>query len=83
VSVHSIYIAHTCLYKLYICLGMIQLGSYQEHGISLCDIITSYGICHCCLICTALVIGMFYAIVQELVILYIEVSDCDRPPRNG
>ncbi len=31
----------------------------------------------------ALVIGMYYAIVQELVILYIEVSDWDRPPRNG
>jgi hypothetical protein len=26
-----------------------------------------YGIYHCCLVCTALVIGMYYATVQELV----------------
>ncbi len=55
----------------------LQVGSYQEHGISLCDISTVYGICHCCLICTALVIGMYYTLVQELVILYIEVSDSE------
>ncbi len=24
---------------------MVHLGSYQEHGISLCDISTAYGIC--------------------------------------
>ena len=34
-------------------------------------------------LCTALVIGMYYAIVQELVILCIEGSDTDRPSRNG
>jgi hypothetical protein len=38
---------------------------------------------HSCLVCAALVIGMYYAIIQELVFLYIEVSDWDRPPRNG
>jgi hypothetical protein len=42
-----------------------------------------YGIYHCCLVCTALVIGMYYAIIQELVILCIEVSDRDIPSRNG
>ncbi len=42
-----------------------------------------YGINHCCLVCTALVIGMYYAIIQELVILCIEGSDTDRPSRNG
>jgi len=36
-----------------------------------------YGIYHCCLVCTALVIEMYYAIVQELVILCIEGSDTD------
>ncbi len=34
-------------------------------------------------VCTALVTGMYYAIIQELVILCIEVSDRDIPARNG
>ncbi len=40
-SVHAIYIAYTWLYTLYTCLGMVYLGSYQEHGISLHDISTA------------------------------------------
>ncbi len=40
-------------------------------------------VCHYVLACTALVIGMYYAIVQESDILCIQGSDRDIPLKNG
>jgi hypothetical protein len=67
------------MYMFIRCIHMYIHCTWVPHIIS----IYPYGMYHCCLVCTALVIGMYYAIGQELVILYIEVSDRDRPPRNG
>jgi hypothetical protein len=65
------------------CMYMFILYIYMYMGTTYYINILLWYIYHSCLVCTALVIGMYYAIVQELVILYIEVSDWDRPPRNG
>ena len=62
-----------CIYMFIWCIYLYTHCTWVLHIIS----IYHYGICHCLNVCTALVIGMYYAIVQELVILYREVSDRD------
>ncbi len=70
--IHCMYMFIQCIYMYIRCTWALLIIS-----------ITPYGVYHCCVVCTALVIGMYYAIIQELVILCIEVSDRDIPPRNG
>ncbi len=68
-----------CMYMFIQCIYMYIHCTWAPSIIS----IYPYGVCHYCLVCTAFVIGMYYAILQEFVILCIEVSDRDITPRNG
>ncbi len=70
-AMYNEHILHVHVHTVYIHVHTLYMGTTYYIHISLC------------LVCTALVIGMYYAIILELVILCIKVSDRDIPSRNG
>jgi hypothetical protein len=80
IHVYTMYHVHT----LHVHVHTVYIHVHECHHTTMYYIhIPLWYVYKSSLVCTALVIGMYCAIVQELVIMYIEVSDWDRPPRNG
>ncbi len=72
----------TCMYIAYTCTyGVLHVHTLYIVPHIVCTY--HYSICHCALACTVFDIGMFYAIVQESTIVYIQGHTSYKLPKNG
>jgi hypothetical protein len=72
-GMYRVHALHIHVHKVYIHVHTVYMGTTDYLRIPL----------PCMPVCTALVICMYYAIVQEYDILYVLGSDRDIPPKNG